>query len=129
MTTPIASECVVVDSSGWLEYITNDTKAGLFARYIEGRRPILVPTIVIYEVRKILLLRHTKTLADLFVSDVLRRNVISIDEEIALAAAELSLRHHLAMADALLYAIAQRERAEFITSDPHFANLPYVTLL
>ncbi len=36
MTTPSASEAVVIDSSGWLEYVTADTKADQFAPYVEG---------------------------------------------------------------------------------------------
>ena len=73
MTTPTVSDPVVVDSSGWLEYITSDSNAELFAPYLEGERPVLVPTIVLYEVRKILLQRQPKTVADLFVSQALRR--------------------------------------------------------
>jgi len=124
-----ASDAVILDSSGWLEYLTVDTKADLFAPYFEGQRPILVPTIVLYEVRKILLLRHTKILADLFVSEALRRTIVPIDQELALSAAAVSIQHRLAMADALLYASAERERAEFVTSDPHFKDLPRVTLV
>lgn len=128
-TTPSASESVILDSSGWLEYLTADTKADLFAPYFEGHRPILVPVIVLYEVRKVLLLRQTKDVTDTFMSQVLRRTILCIDEEIALSAAALSIQYRLAMADALLYATSEREKAEFVTSDPHFKDLPRVTLL
>ena len=90
---------------------------------------VFVPTIVLYEVRKILLLRHTKALADLFVSEALRRPIVPVDAEIALLAAEVSLQYRLAMADALLYATAKREDVELVTSDPHFAKLPRIILL
>jgi predicted nucleic acid-binding protein len=124
-----ASERVVVDSSGWLEYITDGTKANLFAPYFEGELPILVPVIVFYEVRKILLQRRSKELADVFVSPALNRILIHINEWIALNAASLSIHHQLAMADALIYAAARYHTAELITSDTHFANLPGVTVL
>src|SRR6266446_9250891 len=127
--TQTVSSPVIIDSSGWLEYITSDTKAQLFAPYFEGRRPVLVPTIVLYEVRKTLLLRQSKVLADLFVSEALQRTIVSVGEDIALSAAAGSVQHKLAMADALLYATAEREGAEFVTSDPHFKNLPRVTFL
>lgn len=129
MTATIASERVVVDSSGWLEYMTDDTKAHLFAPYFEGTQPILVPTIVFYEVRKILLQRHSKELADVFVSQALNRILVHIDEWISLNAASLSIDHQLAMADALIYAAARYHTAELITSDAHFAKLPGVTIL
>jgi predicted nucleic acid-binding protein len=129
VTAPTASEPVVVDSSGWLEYITADTKAALFAPYFESARSILVPVIVLYEVRKILLLRSSKTLADIFVSEALRRTIVPIDEQVALSAAALSVQYQLAMADALLYATARTQDAQFITSDAHFRNLPHVKMI
>lgn len=129
MTTPTASDPVLVDSSGWLEYITSDTKSDLFAPYLEGERPVLVPAIVLYEVRKILLQRQPKTVGDLFASEALRRTVVPVDKDIAFAAALISIQHELPMADALIYATAEKYRAELVTSDTHFAGLPAVTML
>ena len=128
MTELIDSEAVVVDSSGWLEYFTADTKADLFEAYL--RAPLLfVPVIVLFEVRKILLLRHTKAVADSFVSEALRHTIVPVDQEIALSAAELSIQHKLAMADALVYTIANKLGAKLVTSDGGFRELPGVTLL
>ena len=129
MTTPSATEGVLVDSSGWLEYITADTKADLFAPYFESESPLLVPTIVLYEVRKILLLKQRQTLADIFVSEALRRTVIPFDENIALKAAFLSIQYQLAMADAVVYTTAEAYRVPLMTSDTHFTGLPGVTVL
>jgi predicted nucleic acid-binding protein len=124
-----ATEPVVVDSSGWLEYITADDKADLFAPYFENDVRILVPVVVLYEVRKVLVRSFTETMADIFQSTALRREVIDIDENIAMSAATLSLRYKLAMTDALIYATAQRHRAQLITSDAHFSFLRDVTVL
>jgi uncharacterized protein len=129
VTIPTGSEPVVVDSSGWLEYLTGDEKADLFAPYFESARQILVPVIVLYEVRKILLLKEIRTLAEVFLSEALRRKVIPIDEDIAVAAASMSIDYHLAMADAFLYATARSRDAHFVTSDAHFRDLPGVTLI
>jgi toxin FitB len=129
VTTPSVSEPVLVDSSGWLEYITSDSKADVFAPYLEGQRPILVPAIVLYEVRKLLLQRQPKLIADIFVSHALRHTVVPIDQEIALSAAVFSIQHELPIADALIYAVAEKFGAELITSDAHFKGLPRVTLL
>jgi predicted nucleic acid-binding protein len=123
------SNRVVVDSSGWLEYMTDGEKADLFAPYFEGEQPILVPAIVFYEVRKILLQRQSKELADVFVSQALNGILVHTDEWIALNAASLSIHHQLAMADALIYAAARYHTAELITSDAHFTDLPGVTVL
>lgn len=96
MTTPSASEAVVIDSSGWLEYLTADTKADHFAPYFEGELQILVPAIVLYEVRKILVLRQSQMLADAFVSEALRWQIIAADVDIALAAATIGIRYSFA---------------------------------
>src|SRR6202012_1393180 len=108
------SEPVVIDSSGWLEYITGDVKADLFAPYFETDIRVLVPVIVLYEVRKVLLRLEALTPRNnvqIFESEALRRDVIYIDEYIAMSAATASLNYKLAMADALIYATAQRHSA------------------
>jgi toxin FitB len=124
-----ASELVLVDSSGWLEYITGDENADAFGTILQGNAQVLVPTIVIYEVFKILLLRASKTDANLFLSEALRRTVVDLTDTIALAAASHSIDRRLHMADAIIYATAQAHRAELITSDAHFSGLPGVTLI
>jgi predicted nucleic acid-binding protein len=124
-----AIEPVVVDSSGWLEYITADSKADLFAPYFKDSSLILVPTIVIYEVRKVLLLRNTKQMADEFISQVLLLETISIDEGVAMDATIISIQFHLALADALIYAASSRRNVNLVTSDSHFKGLPGVTLV
>ena len=127
--TPNGSKAVVVDSSGWLEYLTSDEKAAAFAPYLESKRRVVVPTIVIFEVRKILLLRQSRAISDEFVGEALGREVADLDGKLALAAAELSIRHQLPMADAIIYATAQTHQAELITSDAHFSGLPGVMVL
>lgn len=129
MIATIAIDSVVVDSSGWLEYLTQDAKAEAIAPYLEGEVRVLIPAIVLYEVRKILLLKLSKTLADLFWSEALKRILVPFDEDIALKAADLSIFHKLAMADAIIYATAQHFKVPLITTDAHFANLPGVTLV
>src|SRR6267143_2816533 len=121
-----ASELVLVDSSGWLEYLTVDEKADAFGTIFEGDAKVLVPTIVLYEVFKILLLRTNKTDANLFLSEALRRTVVDLTDTIALAAASHSIDSKLPMADAIIYATAQAHHAELITSDAHSSGLPGV---
>lgn len=124
-----ASEWVLVDSSGWLEYITGEEKADAFGVVFQGGAQVLVPTIVLYEVFKILLLRASKTDANLFLSEAMGRAVVDLSDTIALAAASYSIDHKLPMADAIIYATARAHQAELITSDAHFTGLPGVTVL
>lgn len=128
VTAPTGSEPIVVDSSGWLEYISGDAKAHLFDPYL--RAPdLVIPAIVLYEVRKVLLNRQPKLVADRFVSEALRHPIIPVDSVIALDAAVFSLQHKLAMADALVYAIASKLQAKLVTSDSDLGNLLGVTVL
>ena len=124
-----ASELVLVDSTGWLEYITGDDKADAFGEVLLRDAQVLVPTVVLYEVFKILLLRASSTDANIFLSQAMARKVVDLTDTIALAAASYSIDHKLPMADAIIYATARAHQAELITSDTHFAGLPGVTVL
>lgn len=129
MTIPTGSKLFLVDSSGWIEYFGQGPRAVDLVPYLSDEQSVLVPTVVLYEVFKKLLREQGKTFADAFVSHALRRIVISLTEDLALAAARLSIDHKLAMADAVIYATAQAHRATLITGDQHFRNLPNVILI
>jgi predicted nucleic acid-binding protein len=120
---------ILVDSSGWVEYFGESPKAPQFAPFLEDESRLLVPTIVLYEVRKKLLLTAGKMIADRFLSVALRTWVIDLDEHLAIAAAAISIEKKLAMADAIIYATALAQHAELVTSDQAFSGLPGVTLL
>ncbi|HKT46539.1 MAG TPA: PIN domain-containing protein [Candidatus Acidoferrales bacterium] len=59
----------------------------------------------------------------------LGERVISVNQPLAWAAAQISLQSHLSMTDAIIYATARAHQAELVTSDGHFSGLPGVTLL
>ena len=44
---------ILVDSSGWIEYLAARPKADLFAPYIEGSEPLLASVIQVYEIYKV----------------------------------------------------------------------------
>jgi predicted nucleic acid-binding protein len=128
VTGTTVSELWLVDSSAWLEYLTQDRDAAKFAPFIESAIPTLVPTIVLYEVVKVLMRERGKTEADRFISEALRRVVVPLDEGLALAAAHVSNEHKLAMADAIIYATAQTHRAQLVTGDVAFRGLAGVII-
>jgi predicted nucleic acid-binding protein len=129
VTAPTGTELILVDSSGWLEALTGDTRAEQFHPYLEKEDQLLIPTIVIYEVLKKLRGALDPSISDRFLSHALRGRVVPLDEHLAIAAAEFSLRRRLAMADAIIYATARSLGAQLITSDTAFANIPGVTLI
>jgi predicted nucleic acid-binding protein len=125
------SESVVVDSSGWVEYFADGPKAAAFARYLENPEFVLLPTTVIYEVYKKLLRESTGELAQRFLSSTtgFDDRIIPLDIPIAESAAHVSLETKLAMADAIIYASARQRRVLLVTSDAHFAGLPWVEMI
>jgi toxin FitB len=82
-----------------------------------------------YEVYKRLKRDLSEEDALVAVSAMQRATVVPISAEIALTAADLSLEHRLAMADALILATARLYRAELVTSDVDFETVPGVTYL
>jgi predicted nucleic acid-binding protein len=127
VTTRSASEPYVVDSSGWLEYLSEDSKAAVFGHYLETET-VLVPAIVLCEVYKHVARQRGRSVADRFVAQALQRRVVPLDESIAMAAGNLSIEHRLNMADAIVYATARLCQAQLVTADTHFRGLPGVII-
>lgn len=118
------SELVLVDSSGWVEFLGDGPLAEKFALYFEHEERLIVPAIMLFEVYKKLLSTQGSTAADKFLSAALRARVVPLDERLALLAARISLDRRLAMADAIIYATAQTIGALLVTADKHFRGLP-----
>jgi predicted nucleic acid-binding protein len=117
---------VLLDSSGWVEFFTGGPLAERYALYLTARHQIITPTIVLYEVyRKIKRERGEET-ALLFSGRLSATQVVQLTESIALLAADLSLRHGLAMADAIVYATGKDQKAEVVTGDADLKDLPGV---
>ena len=116
----------VVDSSGWLEYLANSSNAPFFAPAIQDEQRLLVPTICLYEVFKRLYQQLGKEAALEGVSRLYRGEIMELDDEIALLAAQLSLAHHLPLVDSIILATARSQDATLWTQDEHFKDLPGV---
>jgi predicted nucleic acid-binding protein len=119
----------VVDSSGWIEFFTDGPLANEYASRLRNLATVITPVIVIYEVYKRLKRELSEDDAVLAVSAMQRSQVVPIDQELALTAADLSLEYGLAMADAIVLATARRFQAELVTSDRDFEAIAGVTYL
>jgi predicted nucleic acid-binding protein len=118
----------VIDSSGWIEFFTDGPQAEHYAPYVMGEG-IITPTIVLYEVYKIIRREATEEQALMAAAHLQAKTVVALDETLALEAAEASLEHGLAMADAIVFATARRYDAELATGDADLGELPGVTFL
>lgn len=63
------------------------------------------------------------------VAEMEHTRVVSVDSAMVIAAADLSLEHGLATADAFVYAAARMNGCGLVTSDADFRGLPGVTLI
>ena len=120
---------VLIDSSGWIEFFTDGPLADRYAIYLTSRHEVVTPTIVLYEVYKKVKRERGEEAALLFAGRLNMTRVIHLTDSIAYFAADVSLRHGLAMADAIIYATARDEGAEVITGDADLKDLPGVRYL
>ena len=117
---------VLLDSSGWIEFFTGGPLADRYATYLTPRYQVITPTIVLYEVYKKIKRERGEETALLFAGRLNATEVVQLTESIALLAADVSLRHGLAMADAIVYATAKDQEAEVVTGDADLKDLPGV---
>ena len=120
---------ILVDSSGWIEYLAARPKADRFAPYIEGSEPLVSSAIQIYEIYKVVRRDLSEERAITAVSALRTTTIEPLVESLALEAADIALEHGLAMADAIIFATASRHDAQIVTSDADFDGLPGVTLI
>ncbi|MEW6410725.1 MAG: type II toxin-antitoxin system VapC family toxin [Nitrospirota bacterium] len=120
---------ILVDSSEWIEYFTDVPFALEYSKYLKDLRKIVTPTIVLYEVYKKIKRERTEEDALLAVSLINKTTIVTLSESIALLAADLSLKHSLPMADAIVYATALEKNCKVVTSDTHFKGLDRVVLV
>ena len=116
----------VVDSSGWLEFFKKSERTTLFREAILDAERLLVPVICLYEVFKTLSRQRSEVEALKAIATMQQGRVVALSAELALHAAQLSLRHSLPMADASILATAYSEEAELWTQDADFEGLPNV---
>lgn len=112
----------VVDSSGWLEYLSGSHRADLYSEVVEDSANLIVPVISIYEVFKRFLRDGNESEALQAVGTMISGRVIDLDLSLALEAAKLKLP----LADSLIYATAARFNATLWTQDADLKDLPGV---
>lgn len=117
---------IVVDSSGWIEYLQDTSRADLFAPAIEARHRLLVPTIALFEVHRVLSHALPAPLVTQCLNVMRMGKVLDLTDARAVVAAQVARQYRLAMADAAMYSMAQEFKAEFWTQDVDYADLPGV---
>jgi predicted nucleic acid-binding protein len=120
---------IIVDSCGWLEWFSDGKLADEYKTYLTDQENILIPAIILFEVYKILKREIGEEKALLAAGYMKSSPAISLNETLALAAADISLQENLAMADAIIVATARANNCKIITSDADLKNQPNVTYI
>jgi len=122
---------ILIDSYGWIEYFADGPLSDKYADYIEkiDEENTITPAIVVYEVYKKIKSELSEEKALEAYAQMMRTRVIPLDDNLAIIAADISLRYGLGMADAIVYATARKEEATLITGDKHFKGLEGVVLI
>ena len=110
----------ILDSSAWLELLDEGPNTPHFKPILLKLPNLLVPSIVITEVRKVALTQRSREQAEAVTRSLCAAQVISIDSAIATTAADLFALHKLPLADSLIYAITLAHNATLWTQDADF---------
>jgi len=114
---------VVVDTCGWIEWLTDGLLADPFAPYLTELQEVIVPTSVQFELYKWVCREASTSRAFAVIGITEQGQVEPLSTSIALLAADQARQHQLSFADAIIYATASHRQSRLITSDHHFACL------
>lgn len=117
---------ILPDTCIWIEALLGTTLGERYRPLLRGGDGLIVPTLVQFELWKWVRRELSIEEADRAITLTRLGRILPVGEHIALTAAELSLEHGLAAADAVIYACARIHDAELLTIDAHFEGLPGV---
>ena len=120
---------ILVDTSAWIEWLIGSPTGEKLSGQLPEQADWLVPTMVQLELAKWLTREVGEDKADQVIAFTQVCQVVPLDTEIALAAAEACREHKLATADAIIFATARAQGAMLLSCDAHFEGLPGVTLI
>jgi predicted nucleic acid-binding protein len=120
----------LVDSCGWLHLFKNTALAEPYRHILQQTESeTVVPTIVLYEVTKVLKRDAGESVAMECALRMQQAKVVGLTDVLAFEAADVALERGLAMADAIIYATAQRYDAALYTSDTDLRGSPGVQFI
>ena len=110
----------IVDSSGWLAYFADEPNAKHFYEPLSNFNSLIVPTITIYEVFKVVCREASENEALQAIVAMGKGKIVDLTPYIAIAAAKISLKYQIPMADSIIIATAEEYNATIWTQDADF---------
>ena len=120
---------ILVDTSAWIEWLISSPTGDALTPYMPKQADWLVPTMVQLELNKWLNREVGEEKSDQVIAFTQVCQVVPLDAEVALLAAEVYRTHKLATADAVIFATAKLHGARLVTCDAHFKDLSNVDLV
>lgn len=112
-----------LDTSCWLEWLQGGANTAHYLPLLRTPESILVPAICLYEVWKYTE-RTAGTAKAQQITDWMRQGIVCpVDADLAIAAAGISHRHKIPMADSLIYATARAHGVDLWSQDDHHQPL------
>ena len=118
----------LVDTCGWIEWLTDGVLSDEYAVYFEAVDQLITPTSIQFELYKWVSTNSGTEAALRTIALTEQSLVVPLNTSIALQAADLSIAHKLSFADAIIYATACFHQATLVTSDAHFEGLSDVIM-
>ena len=116
----------ILDSSAWLECLDAGPNVKHFGPILRKLPGLIIPAVVLTEVRKVAMKQRGKTEADAITDTMLTGIIVPADEGISIMAADLFVKYRLPLADSLIYATTLAQKATLWTQDDDFKGLPHV---
>ena len=118
---------IVIDSSFWLELFAGSEHGKIILNnrdYLAAN--FIVPSIVVTEVYKKLLIETNEFTALQFTTQMKIGDVVDLDFDLAINSAQTGKELKLPIADSIIYTTALHNNAILFTIDKHFKDLPNV---
>jgi predicted nucleic acid-binding protein len=116
----------LLDSSAWIEYFIGNKNAAPYQEIFKNPEQILVPTVVLFEVFRIINRKRNETLAVAITDQMKRGKVIELSHHLAIWGAKLSKKHKLGAMDSLILASTYATGATLFTFDQDFEGIESV---
>ena len=113
----------LVDSSGWLEFFSENANAAFFAKAILDTEELVVPSITIVEVFKKILQTRDEQSALKAAAHMRQGHVVDLDANLAMSAAKIGYELKMPLADSIILATARLHHAVLWTQDNDFKNI------
>jgi len=121
---------VLIDSWAWIEYFGGTRDGERAGPHIEDGADAIVSAVNVAEIYRWFLRKRGRDDADRALRFVRSRcDIVPLTEPLAVEAARIRHEHGWGLGDSIVYATARAKKAELVTGDPDFRDVPGVRFI